>query len=61
MRDQKMRQGKPFQCRNRVGREDHLHQTPVDKGTPYTFSSAEQLLQDFFQRVNQILNEVSKP
>lgn len=47
--------------KGRIVTYDHLHQTPVDKGTPYAFSSAEQLLQDFFQRVNQILNEVNKP
>jgi hypothetical protein len=32
----------------------------TDKGTPYTFSSAEQLLSDFFTEVNRVLKEVTK-
>ena len=37
---------------------DHQHINALDKGTPYTFSSAEQLLNDFFTQVNLILDEV---
>ncbi|MEZ5449650.1 MAG: hypothetical protein R3E89_11915 [Thiolinea sp.] len=36
---------------------DHLHQTALDKGTPYEFSSAAQLL-GFLQRVSEIMNEI---
>ena len=53
---------KPRKRRRYSGRivaYDHLHQTSIDKGTPYSFSSPEQLLQDFFKRVNEILNEVN--
>jgi hypothetical protein len=39
---------------------DHLHKDSKDKGTPYAFSSAEQLLKDFFDEVNRILKEVTK-
>lgn len=44
----------------RIVAYDHLHKTSIDKGTPYSFSSPEHLLQDFFQRVNEILSEVEK-
>lgn len=46
--------------KGRIVAYDHFHKTAIDKGTPYTFSSAEQLLKDFFQRVNEILEEVNK-
>lgn len=31
---------------------DHVHTSINDKGTPYEFESAEQLLRDFFQKLN---------
>jgi len=34
---------------------DHKHSHPNDKGTPYTFESAEQLVRDFFTEVDRIL------
>ena len=34
---------------------DHKHMNPVDKGTPYVFESAEQLLSDFFEEVDKYL------
>lgn len=34
---------------------DHKHTNPADKGTPYVFESAEQLLADFFMEVDKIL------
>jgi Family of unknown function (DUF6516) len=34
---------------------DHRHMNPVDKGTPYVFESAEQLVTDFFAEVDKIL------
>jgi len=34
---------------------DHKHITPGDKGTPYIFESAEQLLSDFFAAADKTL------
>ena len=36
---------------------DHKHTNPADKGTPYVFESAEQLLKDFFVEVDKNLVE----
>ena len=36
---------------------DHKHTHSSDEGTPYTFESAEQLLEDFFAEVDKILME----
>jgi len=35
---------------------DHVHASINDKGTPYRFKNAEQLLQDFFEAIEQVLN-----
>lgn len=48
--------GKKYQGRLVV--YDHLHKNAKDKGKPYEFSSAEQLLQDFFTHVNKILENL---
>lgn len=34
---------------------DHKHMNPSDKGTPYVFESAEQLVADFFAAVDEVL------
>lgn len=39
---------------------DHVHENMDDNGIPYEFISAEQLLVDFFERVNTIINSVNK-
>ena len=39
---------------------DHQHKSAVDKGTPYEFSSAQQLISDFFNEVNRILKEATQ-
>lgn len=39
---------------------DHKHVDEKDKGTPYDFSSAAQLLEDFFDEANRIVREVEK-
>jgi len=39
---------------------DHRHLSPQDKGTPYGFSSAQQLLTDFFDEVNRFMQEVGQ-
>ena len=44
-----------------VGRRleyDHVHRHAKDKGVPYEFSSAGQLLTDFFGEVDKVLKEV---
>lgn len=46
--------------KGRIVTYDHQHQSAIDKGTPYAFSSAEQLLTDFLQEVDRILKEVTK-
>ncbi len=37
---------------------DHRHRYAADKGVPYTFSDAIQLLSDFFKEVDLVLREV---
>lgn len=44
----------------RVMMYDHVHKTVMDKGTPYEFTSAQQLLSDFFSNVDRIVAEVTK-
>jgi hypothetical protein len=39
---------------------DHKHHHVSDKGTPYAFKDAYQLLQDFFMDADRILKEVEK-
>lgn len=34
---------------------DHRHVNPTNKGTPYVFESAEQLMADFFAEVDKVL------
>lgn len=36
---------------------DHWHRTVGDKGVPYKFTTAPQLLQDFFESVRRTLTE----
>ena len=36
---------------------DHKHRSPKDKGIPYEFVSAYQLLKDFFNEVDKVLKE----
>jgi len=37
---------------------DHLHRHVADKGVPYVFKDAHQLLSDFFVEVDSVLKEV---
>ncbi len=46
--------------KGRIVAYDHQHKSAFDKGTSYAFSSAQQLLEDFFTEVNRILKEVSQ-
>ncbi|MHB8311070.1 MAG: hypothetical protein ACYDCY_11880, partial [Metallibacterium sp.] len=36
---------------------DHKHRHARDKGVPYEFTSADQLLKDFFGEVDRVLKE----
>ncbi|MCF6766774.1 hypothetical protein L3V86_00130 [Thiotrichales bacterium 19S11-10] len=45
--------------KGRVVEYDHVHKDHLDKGTPYHFTNAYQLLNDFFDKVNSII-EASK-
>ncbi len=40
---------------------DHWHQTDDDKGRPYIFTSAVQLLDDFWREVKRTMNERGIP
>jgi hypothetical protein len=42
--------------KGRIVEYDHVHETPLDEGTPYVFISADQLLKDFFEQVNKIMD-----
>lgn len=48
--------GKKF--KSRVIAYDHMHKNLADKGTPYEFKSADQLLKDFFDKVDEIVRGV---
>ena len=40
---------------------DHWHRTEKDPGRPYAFKSAEKLLDDFFDEVERVLEELGIP
>lgn len=40
---------------------DHKHRHISDKGVPYEFQDAFQLLTDFFQEVDRVLKEIKTP
>ncbi len=40
---------------------DHRHRHASDKGVPYAFRDAHQLLADFFTEVDRVLKEVQAP
>jgi hypothetical protein len=37
---------------------DHWHRTSTDPGRPYAFTTADQLLADFFAEVTRVLDEL---
>lgn len=39
---------------------DHKHRHVSDKGVPYAFQDAHQLLSDFFKEVDQVLQEIKR-
>lgn len=52
---------KKFKFAGRIVAFDHKHRHAVDKGVPYEFTSAQQLLEDFFADTDRVLQEVNKP
>jgi hypothetical protein len=52
---------KKFKYAGRILTFDHKHRHASDKGVPYEFKDAQQLLEDFFADVDRVLLEVSKP
>jgi hypothetical protein len=47
--------------RRRRATYDHWHRTPKDKGRPYNFTTAAQLLDDFWREVKRTLDEKGIP
>lgn len=43
----------------RIIKYDHKHTSIKDKGSPYEFESASQLLSDFFKAVNSIIDKLN--
>lgn len=52
---------KKFKYAGRVLAYDHKHRHPADKGIPYEFKDAQQLMSDFFSEVDRVLAEVRNP
>ncbi len=52
---------KKFKYAGRILAFDHKHRHSSDKGVPYGFKDAQQLLEDFFADVDRVLQEVCKP
>lgn len=51
---------KKLKYAGRIMAYDHKHRHASDKGVPYEFKDAQQLLNDFFADVDRILLEVKK-
>lgn len=53
---------RPKKCKyaGRILAHDHTHQHGRDKGVPYEFKNADQLLKDFFEDVDRVLQEVKQ-
>ena len=51
---------KKFKYAGRILTYDHQHRHTSDKGVPYEFKDAHQLLVDFFTAVDRVLREVKK-
>jgi len=46
-----------FKYAGRIMTHDHTHRHKEDKGAPYEFQDAQQLLIDFFENVDRVLRE----
>ena len=51
---------KKFKYAGRILAFDHKHRHASDKGVPYSFKDAQQLMNDFFADVDRTLAEVNK-
>lgn len=51
---------KKFKYAGRILAFDHKHRHASDKGAPYAFKDAPQLLNDFFADVDRVLSELKK-
>jgi hypothetical protein len=51
---------KKFKYAGRILAYDHKHRHASDKGVPYEFKDAQQLINDFFADVDRVLLEVKK-
>ncbi|MFA5678694.1 MAG: DUF6516 family protein [Pseudomonas sp.] len=49
-----------YKYAGRILTYDHRHRHASDKGVPYEFRDAQQLLNDFFTDVDRVLSEVKK-
>lgn len=52
---------KKFKYAGQILAHDHKHRHISDKGIPYEFKDAQQLLEDFFADVDRILSEINNP
>lgn len=52
---------KKFKYAGRVLPYDHKHRHATDKGVPYEYTTAHQLLTDFFDEVDRALKKTSSP
>ena len=50
---------KKYKFSGRIIEYDHLHRHSLDKGIPYEFKNPYQLIQDFFEKVDNILKDRS--
>ena len=48
---------KKYKYSGRIIEHDHHHRYSLDSGVPYEFKDAYQLLQDFFEKVDEIIND----
>lgn len=56
-----IRPPKKFKYAGRILAYDHKHRHARDKGVPYEYTSAYQLLLDFFAEVDRVLEEAKTP
>ncbi|MBO7411490.1 MAG: hypothetical protein J6T92_06145 [Ottowia sp.] len=52
---------KKFKYAGRILTFDHMHRHASDKGVPYEFTTAQQLLEDFFADVDRVLTHGRTP
>lgn len=50
-----------FKYAGRILAHDHKHRHAQDKGVPYGYTSAHQLLQDFFDEADRVLDKTRSP